>query len=141
MELFMLLTKEVDYALRVVRDLGKGDKRSAKDICANEKMPEAFTYKILKKLESGGIVKSIRGAQGGYMLTSGIEELYMEDIIKVIDPNMGVIQCSHNAFACDRKAEMGCCNTNKELRRIESIIMDEMRRYTLSEIFNDNRKN
>lgn len=135
----MLLTKEVDYALRVVRELGQGEKRSAKDICANEKMPEAFTYKILKKLESGDIVKSIRGAQGGYVLTKGIDELYMDDVIKVIDPNMGVIQCGHSAFECDRRAEMGCCNTNKELKRIQDIIMEEMRRYTLAEIFNDKR--
>lgn len=133
----MLLTKEVDYALRIIRALGRGTKCSAKGICQTEMIPEAFTYKILKKLEAGGIVKSIRGAQGGYLLNRTTRELYLLDIVQVIDPGVGVSQCSNLEFTCERSTELGGCCTNKEFCRIQEIIIEEMRRFTLEEVFND----
>lgn len=131
----MLLTKEVDYAMRIIRELGKGSKKSAKDICASEMMPEAFTYKILKKLEKSEMVKSIRGAQGGYVLTQELSELTLADIVDVIDPNIGVSQCSNSDYCCERSMDMGGCCTNSELQRIQKVVMDEMRRYSLEEVF------
>ena len=44
----MLLTKESDYAIRIVRALKDGNKIRARDICEEEEIPEAFAYKILK---------------------------------------------------------------------------------------------
>lgn len=136
----MLLTKEVDYAMRVIRELGKGEKKSAKDICASEMMPEAFTYKILKKLEKGELVKSIRGAQGGYLLTRTLSEICLADIVDVIDPNVGVSQCSNHEYCCERSINMGGCCTNSELLRIQEVMIQEMRRYSLEEVFSNEKK-
>ncbi len=136
----MLLTKEVDYAMRVIRELGKGEKRSAKGICASEMMPEAFTYKILKKLEKAELVKSIRGAQGGYLLTKTLDEICLADIVDIIDPNVGVSQCSNHEYCCERSVDMGGCCTNSELLRIQAVMMKEMRRYSLAEVFNNENK-
>lgn len=131
----MLLTKEVDYAMRVIRELGDGGKKSAKDICASEMMPEAFTYKILKKLEKAEMVKSIRGAQGGYLLTQTLNDICLADIVDVIDPHIGVSQCSNGDFCCERSMDMGGCCTNSELLRIQKVMMAEMRRFSLAQVF------
>lgn len=136
----MLLTKEVDYALRIMRELGRGTKCSAKHICQEEKIPEAFTYKILKKLESGGVVNSIRGAQGGYYLSKPLQEWCIADIVLVIDPSVGVSQCSNMDFHCQRSSDLGGCCTNKEFLRIQKIIEVEMRKYNLEQVFADDTK-
>ena len=52
----MLFTRESDYAIRVVRALKDGEKKSIRQICAVEEIPEAFCYKIVKKLEHAGVV-------------------------------------------------------------------------------------
>ena len=61
----MFLTKECDYAMRIVRNLSTQEITPVKKICADEHMPLPFAYKILKKLERARILKSFRGAFGG----------------------------------------------------------------------------
>ena len=77
----MLFTKESDYAIRIVRALRSGEKIRAKDICECEEIPEAFAYKILKKLEKAQIVRVTRGTHGGCMLIKNPEELYAKDCL------------------------------------------------------------
>lgn len=47
----MLLTRENDYAIRMLRAMKDGEKHTMKDICQEEEIPEAFAYKIVRKLQ------------------------------------------------------------------------------------------
>ena len=46
----MLVTRETDYAIRALRALSDGNKKTLADICRLEVVPQQFGYKILKKL-------------------------------------------------------------------------------------------
>ena len=70
----MLLTKESDYAIRIVRALKDGNKIRARDICDEEEIPEAFPYKILTKLERANLVHVSRGNSGGCVLVQNTGE-------------------------------------------------------------------
>ena len=48
----MLITRECDYGVRIVRALAKGEKMCVNQICEKEDLTPAFVYKILKKLEN-----------------------------------------------------------------------------------------
>ncbi|MDV9527824.1 Rrf2 family transcriptional regulator, partial [Clostridioides difficile] len=61
----MLLTRENDYAIRMLRVMRDGEKHTMKDICQEEEIPEAFAYKIVHKLQKSGMVEVERGASGG----------------------------------------------------------------------------
>ena len=71
----MLITRECDYAVRVVRALAAGGRMSVGDICDKEFITAPFAYKILKKLQNAGIVKGYRGVLGGYALKKDPAEL------------------------------------------------------------------
>ena len=129
----MLLTKECDYAMRIIRVLKSGEKRSVKQICHEEEMPEPFTYKILKKLEKAEIVKAIRGAQGGYVLATPIEELHLMDIIRVIDENFGVIRYTDSCKSTKDTSEQPSM-LHKEYKRIQDLLISELEHKTLVEI-------
>ena len=47
----MLITRECDYAVRVVRALAPGKRMSVGEICEKESITAPFAYKILKKLQ------------------------------------------------------------------------------------------
>ena len=64
----MLFTKECDYAIRIMRALSSGELISVSRICEMEHLPSAMTYKITRKLEKSGFLKSCRGTNGGYAL-------------------------------------------------------------------------
>ena len=61
----MLITRETDYALRILQSLLNGEKKSVGEISEQELIPQQFAYKIIKKLSQAGFVQILRGADGG----------------------------------------------------------------------------
>ena len=61
----MMITRESDYAVRMIRALKDGEQLTIEQICRKEQVPRQFAYKILKKLEKAGLVRIRRGAGGG----------------------------------------------------------------------------
>ena len=56
----MFITRECDYAVRVVRALWGESRLSVSDICEKEAITAPFAYKILKKLQKAEIVEGIQ---------------------------------------------------------------------------------
>ena len=56
----MVITRETDYALRILRALLDGKLHTAGQIAQDELLPQAFAYKILKKLEKAGRIIELR---------------------------------------------------------------------------------
>ena len=101
----MLITRECDYAVRVVRALAAGGRMSVGDICDKEFITAPFAYKILKKLQKAEIVKGFRGVHGGYSLNRRAEDLTLYDIYTAIDPEFLIIDCLEPGYECPRNGE------------------------------------
>ena len=46
----MFITRETDYALRILRALADGNRRSLSQVCEQQMVPSSFAYKIIRKL-------------------------------------------------------------------------------------------
>ena len=86
----MFITRESDYAMRVIRALMWEPRLSVSEICERESITAPFAYKILKKLQNAGLVEGYRGVHGGYALKRDPEELSLYEIYSAIDPDMSV---------------------------------------------------
>jgi len=131
----IFLTKECDYGIRIIRTLADGRKQKVKEICDAEHIPEQYAYKIIKKLEHGGFVQSLRGRDGGYQLVKSLDAFSIYDIVSAIDENMLLFECLRKDNACPNKGDSSKpCAVHHELERIQKILVDEMRRKTISNI-------
>ena len=61
----MLLSRETDYALRILQSLLDGERKATGDISTSEMIPQQFAYKIIKKLSRAGLIEITRGVDGG----------------------------------------------------------------------------
>ena len=52
----MLMTRECDYAVRILRALADGEMKSVVQICRAEDLKTAIAYKLTRKLEQAGIL-------------------------------------------------------------------------------------
>ena len=129
----MFLTKECDYAIRVIRGLGSGEITSVKNICENEHIPQQFAYKILKKLEKAGIVTSHRGSAGGYQLVADLDVLTLFDIVYSIDEDLVINKCLIEGYLCPNNKEE-CCKVHHELKRAQSVLIRTLKENTMNEI-------
>ena len=79
---------------------------SLKDIAERQELPMAYMEQIFLKLRKAGILKSVRGACGGYVLARDPQMIRVSDIIFAVDRPM-------RATRCDRHMTKGCMSTGK----------------------------
>ena len=122
----MLVTREMDYAMRVVRALDSLDGlATAAGVAELEQMPQAVTLKILKRLTTAGIVESRRRSP---------EALTLYDLFRVFGREPLLNRCQAADYRCENYPD-GDCGTCRELCRIQEILDAELRRTPLSRLF------
>lgn len=133
----MLITRECDYGVRIVRALAKGEKMCVNQICEKEDLTPAFVYKILKKLEKKEIVRSFRGSNGGYALKKSIGELTLLDVYLAVDPEFYMIECMKPEKSCIHNTGDCSCKVHRELNRIQSVLIKELSSKSILEIMGE----
>lgn len=131
----MLMTREMDYALRILRALYQKEQLSAASIAQQETMPKAITLKILKRLHAAGLVASRRGPSGGYRLASR-EPLYLWDVFRALGEPPLVNRCQQTGYHCENFPEGGC-GLCRELSRIQSALDRELQQTPLHTMFQE----
>lgn len=131
----MLITREMDYALRILRALHQERQLSAAAIARRETIPKAVTLKLLKQLHSAGLVTSRRGASGGYLLNSR-EPLFLWDVFRALEGAPLINRCQQPEYQCENYPEGGC-GLCRELSRIQAVLDTEFHKTPLSAIFQE----
>lgn len=81
-------TSKIEYALRAVVDLASRSEAGAiqsREIAARQGIPESYLDQLLSALRRAGLVRSIRGAAGGYTLGRAAHQITVGDVIHAFD--------------------------------------------------------
>lgn len=135
----MLITKETDYALRILRALASVGRRTARDLAEQEQIPRQFAYKILKKLEKSGLVRITRGADGGCALAADLSHVTLYRLILAMERDSAISDCTREGYLCGwREAHGGAvCRAHNHLSSIQRALDRELDSHTLQEILFD----
>lgn len=133
----MFVTRECDYAIRVVRELADYKQKTVKDICYQEHIPLQYAYKILKKLEKIGIVKGFRGINGGYCLNKDLSQLTLYDVLIAIEGDFYINECLKEDFVCPNNQPDHFCKVHRELSRLQTILCNGLKEKTMAQILDD----
>jgi Rrf2 family protein len=85
--LLALFTSKVDYALRALLDLAgrpSGRPAQSREIAARQAIPESYLNQLLVILRRRGLVRSVRGAAGGYVLGRDPAQLSVADVVAAL---------------------------------------------------------
>ena len=77
----MNISARCEYACRAVVELAKNAAAGTE----RRNIPEKYLVHILLHLKRAGIVRSVRGAQGGYLLAQSPEDISLLDITSAVD--------------------------------------------------------
>ncbi len=131
----MKITREADYALRIVAMLAKnGTQMEAKLLAEKNNIPYRFTLKILRKIVQAGYLKSFRGVNGGYMLNKAPSEITLRNIIEIIDGEITLNICLGGDGCCSNN---DACALKQKLARVQNIIISELDSITFEDIIAD----
>lgn len=106
----MKISTKGRYALRLMLDLAvynTGVPISLKDVAKRQQISEKYLEQIISLLNKAGFVRSIRGPQGGYMLTKAPGEYTVGRILRLTEGDLAPVSCVEaDGMECERR--QGC---------------------------------
>lgn len=141
----MHITLETDYAIRIVDALAK---EAAKDmdsfrgcidagtIAERTEVPLRFALKILRKLVSGGIVKSYKGVYGGYRLITELSEISVYDVMEIVEGEYHFSRCLCDGYSCNCGEDGQPCNYRKAFGELTEMVRDYLKKQTFDKLVN-----
>jgi len=87
------------YALRFMIDLAQhqnGDAVTLKDISHRQEISVKYLEQIVTLLNRGGLIRSVRGNQGGYLLAREAKAYTIGDILRVVEGDLFPVACMEN---------------------------------------------
>jgi Rrf2 family protein len=131
----MKLSKKGEYALRAVTYLSCRYVNNSPDdvvqifeIAKHEAIPEKFLQSILLQLKKNGILRSHRGALGGYTLNRPPGEITLGHVIRVIDGPLAPLGCVSKSahVACSASTSCKIQSVMAEVRDAISGVLDNL---------------
>ena len=122
----MNFTAKEDYGIRAVVDIAlhRGDSPvQAREIAERQGIPEQFLEQVLATLRRAGIIRSIRGAGGGYDLARGACQIKVGEILRTLSGPLVPIRCV-GELDLDRCEQEGSCGVTDLWRRVKLAISD-----------------
>jgi len=119
----MKLTNKGRYAVMAMADLASNAKErpiSLSEISLRQNISLAYLEQIFLKLKNNKLVKSSRGASGGYILDKPASEIKLSNIIYAVDEEVRTLNCKKNS-------KRGC--NNKSTKCITHNLWDELDRH------------
>ncbi|MFD2829572.1 RrF2 family transcriptional regulator [Corticicoccus populi] len=113
--LYFMLTLANEYGIK---------KRSVKSVATEHDISDLYLEQIVASLKKAGLVKSTRGAYGGYELNQPPEEMYVGEIFKAVEENIVAVESDEK----DGKAERFLW------RRIRDAVSDVLDHTTLKDM-------
>jgi len=132
----MLVTRETDYAIRALRALSRGEKKTLAQICKEEIVPQQFGYKILKKLAKAGYVTIKRGKEGGYTISDDFRTRTLFDLTGVMENPTDISPCVVPGYRCEAHSDTAeVCSVNLKLSALQQVLDAELKEVNLSALF------
>jgi Rrf2 family protein len=128
------LSKRADYALIAMKHLAQRQdaaSANAREIAETYDIPIELMAKVLQKLVRTGLLRSLQGTRGGYVLAKASQSITVGDIIQAIDGPFSVTACSTEKNTCE---QYGKCSIRDPLWRIKERIVAALGTVSLAEM-------
>lgn len=132
----MKLSTKGRYGVKAMLDLAMhyGEEPiSIKSISERQHISEYYLEQLFSPLRKANLIKSVRGAQGGYVLSKSPEEITVADVMYVLEGPIEISDCLEETV-CNN---IDCCATRNLWERIRNSIDDVMKSTTLQDMIND----
>ena len=131
------------YGVQIMVDLAQHATEgpiSLKSVADRQKLSEHYLEQLVPELRKAGLVKSIRGSQGGYILAKKPEDIYIGDVIRILEGPIAPVDCTNesNGLSCCEKTDF--CITREVWVKVRDSINDVVDSISLADLLKDGDK-
>ncbi len=128
------------YAVKAVYELalhaGRGP-MTVGAIAHAQNIPEQYLEQLMPSLKRAGLVRGMRGAQGGYQLAGDPAEISVRDVVQAVEGPIVVAECAESGPGCEA---MEFCIGPDVWTRVQEAVDDAMSQITLERLIRDQRE-
>ncbi|MCC8059911.1 MAG: Rrf2 family transcriptional regulator [Clostridiales bacterium] len=135
----MKISTKGRYALRMMIEFGLNPDKCTKicQVAERQGLSEKYLEQIVAPLLKAGYVRSVRGAQGGYMLTRKPEEYTVGMILRLAEGSLSPVSClDTDVNPCE---EADRCATLTVWKQIKDAIDNVVDHVTLADVIEEQR--
>lgn len=129
------------YGLRALIDLAQYSEIepvSINSIAVRQGISERYLEQLMTLMKKAGLVKSIRGAGGGYVLAKDVGEISVGDVLRALEGNLETVECT--AFSQEDSCEAaGGCVTKYVWQRINESINRTVDEINLKQLVDESK--
>ncbi|AAK79641.1 Rrf2 family protein [Clostridium acetobutylicum] len=132
----MKLSTKGRYGVKAMVDLAihyGAEPVSIKSISERQKISEAYLEQLFVPLRKSGLIKSIRGSQGGYVLSKDPKDIHISNIFDVLEGPIEISDCVESD-SCDNS---DYCVTRLLWVKIKESIDNVTKTITLKDMVDD----
>lgn len=134
---FMLrLSKKGEYGVRamfeIARNFGRGP-ITIREIAEKQEIPIPYLEQLLNRLRRGGLIKSVRGPGGGYVLARNPRNTNLGEVLNVLEGPVALSECLNPTvvYCCSK---IDACVTRLLLKRLSEKITNFLGKTTLKDL-------
>ncbi len=132
----MKLGTKIRYSSRAVLDLALNYDNgsglvSTREIAEHQELSPKYLENLLAALRSGGLVRSVRGAQGGHMLARHPAQINLREIYHIFEGTEGFVECTTSPEYCNRTDG---CATQEIWAEMYDVCMEILESTTLEDL-------
>ena len=130
----MKLSTRGRYAVSAMFDLashGNGKPITAAEISKRQGISLFYLEQLLLKLRRAGLIKTLRGPSGGYILANKPSRISIGDVIRATEGPIALADCVPLASACEKS---GCCSTRSLWKKLSHKVSDVLDSTTLADL-------
>jgi len=102
-----------------------------KEVSRSQEISEKYLGQIIMPLKAAGLVKSFRGAHGGYTLQRAPEKITVQEIVTTLEGDLNLVECVSNPSSCKRY--VGCV-TQQVWCEVARAVSDTLADITLADL-------
>lgn len=132
----MRLSTRGRYGLRAMFDLAMNESHGPiplNEIAERQNISESYLEQLFANMRRAGLVKSVRGAHGGYLLGASPDEIYIGQILRTLEGNIAPADCVSEDISTDC-ADADACVTRMVWARIRDSINQVIDSITLGDM-------
>jgi Rrf2 family cysteine metabolism transcriptional repressor len=132
----MKLSTKGRYGVKAMVDLAINYGKppvSIKNISMRQNISEYYLEQLFSPLRKANLIKSIRGAQGGYILNKAPSEITVSDIFDVLEGPIEISDCLEGEVC----SNSSCCASRLLWAKLKDSIDSVTKTMTLQDIIND----
>jgi len=130
----MKISTRTRYGMRALLELAlayKSGPLQIKTIAEHQNISNKYLEQLVAMLKTAGLVRSIRGPHGGYVLSKPPDEVKLVEVFKTLEGPVLTVECTEDETVCANSAD---CVTRDLWIEINEAILNVLRKKTLGDL-------